>query len=199
MNLPNPVQARVDRYLAQLRRALVDVPVGEREELVREIESHLVDAYAESSSGVESSPTARIEEAIDRLGDPSTYAEALASEHRLRRATTGFRPASLLGSLLGRVGQGLGQAVGGLLFAFGYIALLVVAIATTVKPFVPESGLWIHPGGGWSLSMIEQPGATEVLGWWIIPIGVTVVVAGWTLLNRALRLLLRMEARRRKH
>lgn len=199
MNLPDPVRTRIDLYLAALRRALDEVPAAEREELVREIESHLLEAYAESGDRADLPQTERIEAVIDRLGPPSLYADALASEHALRQATTGFHPASVLRGLAGRMGLGLGQALGGLVFGFGYLALLVVAIATLAKPFVPASGLWIHPGGGWSLSLVDQPGATEVLGWWIIPIGLAVLVIGWALLNRALRLLLWLESRRRRH
>lgn len=98
--------------------------------------------------------------------------------------------------LVTALGGGLGMTVLGLVFAFGYLALTI--IATVGKLFVPASGLWLHDTGSWSLSFAAMPGAREVPGWWIVPIGTGLVVGGWLALNRLLRLMLRFALPRAK-
>lgn len=192
MSLSEMARIRLDHYLADLRRALAAVPAQVRDEQVCEIESHLIDACADG----EGDDDQRMLRAIERMGPPDAYAGALLVEARLRAATRGFQPREVFAGLLQRMALGMGGALGGLLFALGYLMLLIVAIAVLAKPFVPESGLWLHPGGGWSLSLHAHEGSREVLGWWLVPVGLAILALGWTLLNRTLRWLLNVESRR---
>jgi uncharacterized membrane protein len=58
-----------ERYLAELRVALSDLPRRRRDELVAEIQAHLDETAPPGSSD------AQVAEALDRLGDPEHIAE----------------------------------------------------------------------------------------------------------------------------
>lgn len=194
MNLSDSARARLDQYLRDLRRALSSLPLDTRDELVREIESHLIDACADLCGSDE----VRMTRAIERMGAPGHYADAMIAEAMLRKAVKGFRPIRLFPALIRRMGLGLQKTISALVFVAGYLSLLIVAIAVLAKPIVPDSGLWLHPGGGWSLSLHAHENAREVLGWWIIPTGLAILAVGWFLLNRMLRLMLSLESRTSK-
>lgn len=181
-------------YLAQLDRVLAPLGDGERREILQEIRAHLADsAAAESGDDAQ-----RAASAIRKLGSARVVGQAYLSESLLERASHGLRPGLTAMGLITALGGGLGMTVLGLIFAFGYLALVIVAIATVGKLFVPASGLWLHDTGAWSLSFAPMPDAREVLGWWIVPIGLSLVIGGWFVLNRLLRIMLRFALPRRK-
>jgi uncharacterized membrane protein len=177
----------LDAYLGQLNRVLAPLGESERQEILQEIRAHLTDSAA-AEAGDEAQRTAG---AIRKLGSARVVGQAYLSESLLERASHGLRPGLTLMGLATALGGGLGMTALGLVFAFGYLALTIVAIATVGKLFVPASGLWLHDTGAWSLSFAAMPHSREVLGWWIVPIGTGLVIGGWLALNRLLRLMLR--------
>ena len=184
----------LDAYLAELDRILAPLGDADRNEIKQEICSHLADSAA-AEEGDEAQRTAS---AIRKLGSARVVGQAYLGEAVLGRASQGLRPGLTALGLLTALGGGVGMTVLGLVFAFGYLALTIIAIATVGKLFVPESGLWFHDSGGWSLSFHTMPNSREVLGWWIVPIGAGLVVGGWFALNRLLRLMLTFAMPRRK-
>ena len=57
-------------------------------------------------------------------------------------------------------------------------------ITAMVKPFNPrDTGLWVEPGHAysWALGVMDKPRpGQELLGWWIIPVGLGLgMVFGW--------------------
>ncbi len=173
-------------YMAQLDRVLSPLGVSERQEILQEIRAHLADSAAAETGDDHQ----RAEAAIRKLGSPRVVGQAYLSESLLERASHGLRPGLTARGLVTALGGGLSMTVLGLVFAFGYLALTIIAISTVGKLFVPASGLWVHDDGGWSLSFTPMPNSREVLGWWLVPIGAGLVVGGWLALNRLLRLML---------
>jgi hypothetical protein len=60
----------VDKYMADLRDALGDLPRRQRDELVREIQAHIDEALPSGASGAE------VRTLLDRLGEPEQIADA---------------------------------------------------------------------------------------------------------------------------
>ena len=184
----------LDAYLAELGRVLAPLAEDERREILQEIRAHLTDsAAAEPGDDAQ-----RAASAIGKLGSARVVGQAYLSDSLLERASHGLRPGLTAMGLVSALGGGLGMTALGLVFAFGYLALTIIAIATIGKLFVPASGLWFHDTGGWSLSFQTMPDSREVLGWWIVPIGTGLVVGVWLALNRLLRLMLRFALPRRR-
>lgn len=184
----------LDAYLTQLDRVLAPLGTAERQEILQEIRAHLADSAAAETGD----DTQRMASAIRKLGSARVVGQAYLSESLLERASHGLRPGLTAMGLVTALGGGLGMTALGLVFAFGYLALTIIAISTVGKLIVPASGLWLHDSGGWSLSFAAMPNAHEVLGWWIVPIGAGLVVGGWLALNRLLRLMLRLALPRPK-
>ncbi|WP_326569208.1 hypothetical protein VSH64_46980 [Amycolatopsis rhabdoformis] len=78
MSTEKPTAVRV--YLARVRTALADLPAGEIEEILEDVRPHL--AEMETELGAD----ARVEQLIERLGSPESYAAEL-------RTSGGYPPA----------------------------------------------------------------------------------------------------------
>lgn len=182
LNLP---REGVD-YLRRLRAGLAPLPESEREEIVRETASHLLDR-------LEAAPPAAagmaLAEALARLGEPEGYARCFVTNYRISAALASGSPLAPVVQVLRMIGDGLrGFAVAFLLlvlwcFAFGFLATAVM------KPILPgQTGLFVGgAAGGMSLGILgpeSRAGARELLGWWVIPIGLALaslfaLAAGW--------------------
>jgi uncharacterized membrane protein len=162
-------EREMESYLAVLRTHLGPVTLTEREEIVREITAHIRDASEQPGESVES--------VLERLGP----AEALAAEYRdgllIRRAGHSFSPLLLMRAALRLATQGF---FGGVVFfcaLFGYLfggGMLIVALVKCVAPL--HAGAWVADG-----RLVEAgafihelpPQAHEVLGFWLIPVALT--------------------------
>lgn len=184
----------LDAYLTELDQALASMGDDERKEIIQEIRAHLADSAA-AEAGDEAQ---RMAGAIRRLGSARVVGQAYLSEALLERASHGLRPGLTAKGLIAALGGGLWMTTLGLVFAFGYLALTIIAISTIGKLFIPASGLWFHDDGGWSLSFQTMPDSREVLGWWIVPIGASLTVGGWLALNALLRVMLKFALPRLK-
>jgi hypothetical protein len=164
-------QAHLDVYLEQVRRHLRGLSETETRETLAELRSHVLDRVDGDLS------PAKVEAAIEALGSPREVARLNVAERAVSqidadrsllavpRAIARLATLSLYGFfafLVSFTGYGIGGA------------LLLTAV---VKPFAPSHvGLWRMPSASddysYSLGVVSQaPQAHELLGWWIIPVG----------------------------
>ncbi|MGA7885305.1 MAG: alpha/beta fold hydrolase [Acidobacteriaceae bacterium] len=180
-------ETAMERYLAALRTQLGPLTLSEREEILREIEAHIRDAAEEPGNSVDA--------ALARLGAP----EKLAAEYRdgllIRQASRSFSPVRLLRGALRLATKGL---FGTLVFFFAVIGYAVgggFIVTAFLKVFLPgNTGLWI--GGSRVVSSgtifpAPVPPAHEVLGYWYIPIALTIGALLLIATTWAIRLCLR--------
>jgi uncharacterized membrane protein len=119
------VQQILDDYLDRLRLGLAALPPAEREEFVREIASHIYEAYQLEPVGSE---VARILAVLRKLGEPSEVVAGRLSEAVVRSGRARRAPLYVLGGiLLAMFGAPLG--VGGMAFLGGVLATLACAVA----------------------------------------------------------------------
>ena len=142
MSTPNPV---VVRYLDQLAQGLADcgLPPEDREEIAREIESHLADAAAAGTP---------LAEGIRRLGSPQELARAYAVELLLRPAPrprptlrrAAAKLTTLLTSALSFAIAGALLVLGGAMALAGALGLIAglfgpwLPLDTTLRPGMPQ-------------------------------------------------------------
>lgn len=133
------VRKILDSYLGRLRRHLQGLPDEDREELVREIYSHIYDSYAqdETEDGVE-----RILGVLDRLGEPSEVVSGQLSGSMARMGRKRNLPFLILaGFFIGIFGLPLG--VGGLVLLIG----LGITLAALILSYYVAAGSFVL--GGW--------------------------------------------------
>lgn len=174
--------AEAEDFLRQLRSGLGRLPQDEREDILREVRSHLRDRQG--------SGTARL---LDGFEDAQTYASRFVSEAALRGALAQGTSVELGRALLTGAKSGLFMLLTVVPIAAAQLAGGLLVISGVLKPFMPSHiGLFVDPRGGF-LALGAYAGgvraAHEVLGFWAVPLFITTGVALLWLGNRALRLL----------
>lgn len=177
----------VDRYLAQLRAQLGPLTLSEREEILREIAAHIRDSAEESGSSAET--------VLQRLGPP----EKLAAEYRdgllIRQASRSFSPLRLLRGALRLATKGVFGFVVFLCAVVGYAIGGGFILTAFLKVFLPDhTGLWMIGSrvvNSGTLFPAPGPPAREVLGYWYIPIALTIGALLLIATTWAIRLCLR--------
>jgi hypothetical protein len=168
------LQRRIDDYLARLRRALVDLPPEEVVDIVREIHGHIVER-AESMDLLDDAALTGI---LGALGNPQDIGSLYQSRAMVARARASGSPLLILRTTVRWAGKSIAGLAMSLFAVFGYFAGVCWVIGSILKFFHPDRvGLWVGPHM-WNLSMgaltvaeRTRQHATEVLGWWLVPIG----------------------------
>jgi len=165
-------QAHLDTYLAQVHRHLHSLSDAEARETLAELRSHVLDR-----TDGQLSPAA-VEAAIAALGSPRDVARLNVTERVAKAVETDRSPLSVLRAT-GRLARlSLQGFMVFLVSLSGYALAAGFLVTAMMKPFAPSrAGLWILPADDLSVSLgvvDHAPLAREVLGWWIIPIGLVV-------------------------
>ncbi len=162
---------RIDRYLQDLRRALGGLPEEHVADIVEELRSHLLE---KATAGGELTAES-VASALEGLGDPEELASQYLTDHLLARAQFSHSPLLVLRGLFQTATLGLAGIFVLVGSGVGYGLCLAVVLCAALKVFHPASaGLWAGPEGELSLRMgfgAPPAGTRELLGWWIIPIG----------------------------
>jgi uncharacterized membrane protein len=151
--LNEQVRKIVDNYLGRLRGHLKGLPDQDREELVREIYSHIYDSYNHNETDDE---VQRILVVLERLGEPSEVVSSRLSESMTTMGKRRNLPLLILaGFFIGIFGLplgiggiailiGLGVTLAALIFTYFVCAGAFVlagwlsVVVTTVRLFVPD-------------------------------------------------------------
>jgi uncharacterized membrane protein len=171
------VQQRVEAYLSKLRRCLRGIHADDVRDIVEELRSHIKDKLA----ATDQQPTA-VDAVLAGLGTPEALASQYMTDNLLARAEVTRSPLRILQSLF-RWGSlsaaGFIVLVGSLT---GYFVGIVLWLCAAMKLFHPHTaGVWAIPSGPDDLEISVRMGfgdapngGRDVLGWWIVPIGLLV-------------------------
>jgi hypothetical protein len=173
-------KAHLDCYLDQVRRNLKGLPRAEADEIIAELRSHVLDKVA-------GTPTPeRVEAAIAALGGPREVARLNLTERVAAELEADRSPLTVLRGVGRLAGLSLYGAFAGLVSFAGYGLAAAFLVTAAAKPFFREhAGLWRLPDDkdGYSFSLgvsTRSPQGHELLGWWMIPIGLVVgLILGW--------------------
>lgn len=171
----------LDDYLGELRSRLRALPHDEVSEILDELRAHVRD-----SAALETGPAERgITQTLARLGSPAELAALYVTDRLLADAGKGGSPWLLLRAVWRWAAT---SVIGGLALlglVAGYLVAASFFLAALVKPFAPERvGLWRLNGEDFSLRLglvaARQSQGVEILGWWIVPLGLLLGAgAGW--------------------
>jgi hypothetical protein len=172
-------QRKIDAYIARLRKHLRGIDEQELREILEELRGHIL----EKSSVSGEQPTAvAVDRTLTSLGTPELLAGEYLTDNLLAQAEVSRSPLRLLQILFrwaSLSAAGFFVFLGSIVGYFFGAALILCAL---LKPLHPQtSGLWKIPAGpeGSAISLrlgfgSPPSGASDLLGWWIIPIGLVV-------------------------
>jgi hypothetical protein len=186
MSVNDPI---LGAYVRQLRWALSDLPEADRDSIVAEMRSHVLDRV---DAGVS------LEAVLAALGSPNDYADAFCESYEVAKALSSRKTPKMLRALL-RGWSPSTSAVGALLIimmAWG-IALHIVFVALLKLSDPVHVGLW-RGRDFFFVGIIEDPSSgTDLLGAWIGPIAFGSLMAAWFITHRlAIRALKAFEPQR---
>ena len=159
---------RLEAYLAKLRRRLGPLPEADRAEIVAELRGHVLESAGE---GATESAVAAV---LERLGPAEELATQYVVNSALEGAERSRSPWTLLKALARLAGASIAGVPALLGCVLGYGLALSLALAAVRKPMAPDRvGLWKLGADTYSLQLGfgGRPGGQELLGWWIVPIG----------------------------
>jgi hypothetical protein len=178
MAIERDAQQLIDAYLKNLRTKLRGLNRDDINEIIEELRSHIQDKAATSGELT----VAEVDEALTALGGAEELAREYATDALLARAEVSRSPLRVLDSLF----RWASLSVAGFLVlvstVVGYFlggAFMWCAVLKLVHP--RTAGLWLIPlsDGGFAVSLRRGFGnppidGRELLGWWILPLGLIV-------------------------
>lgn len=177
------LQRRIDAYIGELRRCLGELPPDEVHDILQEIRGHILERAEASGELTEE----RLVSILKALGRPEEIAPLYQADSVVAKARASMSPRIVL---RGIHRWSLVSIWGFVLFLLGIVgyttgfSLMVAAIGKIFSPH--EIGAWLS-SSGFSLGTNSNPSAREVLGWWLVPVGLStgvLIVVGTTRLLR---------------
>ena len=188
--MPGDAHQKIEAYLGRLRQLLRGMNSEDANEIVEELRSHL----AEKAAANGQITAAGVDAALILLGAPEELATQYTTDALLARAEVSRSPLRILESLFRWASLSVAGFLVLLTSIVGYFlggALMLCAVLKTIHP--QSGGLWAFPNGAdteFSLRLgfgTPPPGGRDLLGWWIVPVGL-IVGCGLVILTTRLAL-----------
>lgn len=178
MAMADDAQQRIDAYLNRLRSHLRGLSDQASQEILAELRSHITEKVA-----AEEATAASVDAVLLALGRPEELASEYVTDQMLAGAEVSRSPLRILASLFRWASLSVAGFVVLLGSITGYFLGAVFILVAALKPFHRETaGLWVSRDstGDFAFSLhlgFGNPPVSgrEVLGWWVVPIG---LVAG---------------------
>jgi uncharacterized membrane protein len=175
MTMSGDAQQRIEAYLGTLRQRLRGMTDEDAREIVEELRSHITDKAAVSGQMT----AAGIDAALAGLGSPEQLASQYITDDLLARAEVSRSPLRILESLSRWASLSVAGFFVLLASIVGYFLGVVFILVAASKPFHSQTaGVWVLPSGSDVFNISIRLGfgsapseGREMLGWWIIPIG----------------------------
>jgi hypothetical protein len=188
-NLTIAGNEEIESYLADLQEALKGVRGKERDEILREIRTHILDSLRDN-------PQAQVETVLRGLGASQRLAEQYQTEVLLTQASHSFSPWLLFSTAWRWAHTGVRGFTVFMVAMVGYLMALGLLFTVLLKPFFPDRiGLWVGRGNFVFGATGRGADVHDVLGGFYIPVTMLLAFATAVGTTHALRWL--MQTRRR--
>jgi hypothetical protein len=180
-----------EQYFRRVNRFSRTLDPDHQKELKLEIQDHLYESFGHEEGESEAE---RLLGAIDKIGDPEEYIRPMVADRLLMSASRSLNPKSIFKGLYYNLFGGIKYFFVSLFYTMGYLTCFILWLMALAKPFVPDYvGLFVYQSGSFGFGLIGGPtaGREELLGYWIIPIGVTLGLLIYLGLTRLLRVFAR--------
>ena len=168
-------EQKIEAYLAKLRGQLRGMNEHEIHEIIRELRAHIEDKTAIRGGATAST----VDSTLDALGSPEALSNQYLTVAFLSRAEINRSPVRILQGLF----RWASWSIAGLLVMaasiIGYVLGGALMLSALLKLFHPHTaGLWAYPTTADDLQLSLRMGfgsppigSRDVLGWWILPVG----------------------------
>jgi hypothetical protein len=169
MTADDAASRTLDIYLRKVRQGLRGLPDAEAQEIVDELRSHAIDRAGGTLS------VASVDATMAGLGPARELAGGYLAERMAERVEATRSPFLIFKTIWRLAGFSLGASCAFLVSFVGYGAGAAFIVTALMKPFLPDKvGFWVHQGHGFpdwvfSIGIVNNPDAHEVMGWWLIP------------------------------
>ena len=178
-SLTDDAQQKIDAYLAMLRKRLRGIDEQDVREIIDELRSHILDRA--SVNGEEVTATG-VGATLGALGSPEQLAGEYLTDNLLAMAEVTRSPVRILEILFRWASLSVAGFFVLLGSIVGYFLGAAFILCALLKPVHPQTaGLWILAAGTEDSTISLRlgfgnapPGGRELLGWWIVPIGLVV-------------------------
>lgn len=173
MTEADAARRRLDLYLGEVRGVLRGLAQAEVQEILAELRSHVLDRVGGEAGLTETS----VQAALDGLGPARTLGAGYLGRSMAATVEKSRSPWRVLGAAYRLASFSVGAFALFLVSLLGYAIGAGLIATALLKPFMPDqTGLWISGKGGdlhISLGVLDRPYTphAELLGFWIIPIG----------------------------
>ena len=172
-------------YLQQVESLCGLLDKRQKADIQMELKAHLLESYIQMDTGDEVS---RISAAIAKLGQPGKFIPLWVEERLLDGAQPGSSTRNLFFLLRSNAVKGIRQFVFSTMVGFGYLLSFYFFIMSVMKIFFPDHvGLYLSSSGIPFLGYVDAEGFTELLGYWLIPLGLGTAVFIQFFLNSLIR------------
>jgi aminopeptidase N len=199
MKSENNINDAIEMYLHRVTKNLKGVPNMQLSDIVTELRSHILDRLgSENAVATEEA----VQEALETLGPPEALAEMYLTENLMMRAEKSRSPWLVMRTLFRLAIKSAWALVVFLASLIGYAVATGFLYCAVGKPFRPDrDGLWwntkSHTLVGLGFIWPEQFDR-EILGWWIIPVGLLIFCLVFFLTTRFARWNIRRMRRSRR-
>jgi uncharacterized membrane protein len=170
-------EQKIDAYLSRLRARLRGINEQDVREIVEELRSHILDKL-----GTQEVSAGAVGATLAALGSPEELASEYMTDNLLARAEVSRSPVRIMASLFRWASLSVAGFFAFLASLVGYFLGVSFILCALLKPVHPlTAGLWILTAGSddFLISLrlgfgSAPPGGRELLGWWIVPIGLLV-------------------------
>jgi len=162
---------KLSEFARKLRWALSALPEADRDSIVTEMRSHVLDRVDAGAS---------LEEALAALGAPEDYARAFRESYAVATALSSRRLPQLMSALLHNAARSIAVAASGVVIFIAWAAAAIVVYLTILKISDPAHvGLW-RGEHFFFIGIIDDPSTgQELLGPWLPAIALLFILIAW--------------------
>lgn len=185
-NLQEKISIRIwENYFKRVNRVLKPAPKKQREEILLELQGHLLESIRNDTSENEAD---KVLNAIEKLGDPDEFLRPIVADRLFSDASKTLNPKSIILGLGFNFYSNIKRAFVALMFSFGYLLCLVSALMAVLKVFFPKHvGLLRTKTGSILLGFNLAEANADILGYWIIPISLIISVVLYIILTKSFK------------
>ena len=180
-----PAQQIWEGYLKQVDALCGLLDARQRTDIQMELKAHLLESYIQLNEGDEAT---RITAAIDKLGQPEEFIPLWVEERLLDGAQPGSSTRNLFYLLRINALKSVKQFIISMMMGFGYLLSFYLFMAAVLKLIYPQYvGFYLTKSGWPFIGYVDAAGFTEILGFWLIPVGLAAAITLQWCLNMLLR------------
>ena len=174
------------QYFRRVKRCAKPLNSHQQEELILEIQDHLLESFKQEAGDKEAE---KLLNAIDKLGDPEEYLRPMIADRLLSSASSTLNPKTVFKGLYYDLFGNIKSFLLSLAFSLGYLTAFVFAVLSILKIFFPDNiGFFINENGGVLIGIIGGESLkTDILGFWVVPLGLLASLIIYLVLTRNLK------------